>query len=148
MEELTAEQKDKLRNEIAVQGAKLIGIPYEYGAEWTDYAKPPIALDCSELVEGIYKMVGLRMEDGAQNQFNFTVPTPNPQLSDLAFFGKNADPNKIYHVGLLFHMGNILEARGYDPSVKFETGHVILRPKQFWETWKNFVGYQSHPRLL
>ena len=149
MDDLTEEQKDRLREEIAVVAAKLIGVPYVYGAEWTDLTKPPAALDCSELVENIYKIKGLRMDDGSQNQFNMTVPAANPKLMDLAFFGKGGDPAKVYHVGLVFRMGYILEARGFDPNAKFTTGMVILRPMTAWEAYKpNFLGYRAHPKLV
>lgn len=148
MDELSQEQKEKLRLDIANEASKLIGIKYVYGAEWTDYTQLPDALDCSELVEGVYKIVGLRMDDGSQAQYNMTVPSPEPRLSDLAFFGKGGDPSKIYHVGLVYHMSLILEARAFDPNVKFETGRVILRPLDAWVKYKNWVGFRSHPKLL
>lgn len=148
MDSLSQEQKEKLRQDMADLAGKLIGIPYHLAAEWTDYTQLPRELDCSELVEGVYKAQGLKMEDGSQNQFDCTTPTASPQLMDLVFLGKGGDPQKVYHVGLLYHMGMIIEARAHDPNAKFTTGRVILRPKQAWENYKpNFLGYRVQAKL-
>lgn len=144
---LTDEKKVDLRRLILVEAKKLLGIPYEYGAEWTDYTKPPHALDCSEMIEGIFKIVGLPMPDGAQAQFNFTLATDHPLPGDLAFFGKGKDINQIYHVGLVFDEMFMIEARAFDPTAKFETGKVILRPQTAWENYHNFAGYRCFPKL-
>jgi len=144
---LTPEKKKQLRDAIIVEDKKLHGIKYEYGAEWTDYSKPPETLDCSEKIEGEFKIAGLFIPDGAQAQYNFTQPTETPQPGDLVFFGKSRDINQIYHVGLVFDEENISEARGFQPDSSFETGKVILRPRKAWEAYKNFVGYRTHPKL-
>ena len=148
MDELTEEQKDKLREELAIEAAKLIGIKYEFGASWTDYTKPPDAVDCSELTMGVYLIKGLRCPDGSQAQYNAFLPTATPKLMDLAFFGKNGDPARVYHVGFYFRMGLILEARAHDPKASFETGRVIVRPQAKWEASPNWLGYRSHTKLI
>lgn len=140
-------QKSVIRASLVAEAKKLLGIPYDFGAEWTDYSKPPLALDCSEMVEGVFKIVGLRMDDGAQNQFKTTMAADKPLPGDLAFMGKGKDIGQIYHVGLVFDDTFIIEARGYQPESSFQTGLVILRPRGAWETYKNFVGYRTHPKL-
>ncbi len=145
---LTAEAKKELRGQLTSEARKLLGIPYDFGAEWTDYNKKPDALDCSEMIEGIFKICGLQMPDGSQNQFNFTMATNNPMPGDLGFFGKSKDMNKIYHVGLVFDEFNIIEARGFQPESSFETGKVIIRPMAAWENYVNFVGYRAHAKLV
>lgn len=147
VETLSPEKKKAFREAIIEEDKKLHGILYEYGAEWTDYSKLPVSLDCSEKIEGEFKICGLPMPDGAQAQYNFTLATERPQPGDLAFFGKNKDINQIYHVGLVFDDGQISEARGHQPESSFETGKVILRPRAAWEGYKNFVGYRAHPKL-
>ena len=144
---LTNEQIDDLRKKISVFSSKLLEVPYEYGAEWLDNKVQPKSLDCSELVEGVYNHFGLRMPDGSQNQFYFTKSCSDPRDGDLAFFGRGAKETQIYHVGLVYGE-NILEARGYQPGSSFKTGEVILRPRDKWEQYRNWVGYRSHPKLI
>lgn len=149
-EELTSDQKVSLRWLLVQTAVDLLGVKYEYGAEWTDYSKHPESLDCSEMVEGIYIINHFKMWDGSQNQYNNFVPVAvdRAQIGDLAFFGRGANPAKIYHVGMMFSQRFIIEARGYQPGTSFRTGEVILRPRSAWENYKNFAGYRSHPKLV
>lgn len=144
---LNDHQKKEIRRQLFVTADGLLGVPYEFGAEWKDYSVKPLAIDCSEMLEGVYKINGLKQKDGSQNQYNFTIPTPNPQIGDLAFFGRGGKPHKIYHVGMVYDADQIIEARGFQPGSSFETGKVILRPRANWERYKNFVGYRVHPKL-
>ena len=148
-ESLSEEQKEALRNAIVSKARDCLGILYYFGAEWTDYSKLPESLDCSELVEGCYRISGLKMPDGSTNQFEFTQSVPREAIkrADLAFFGKNGDPKQIYHVGLIFDEKDVIEARGHQPESSFETGKVILRPIEAWAKYKNFVGFRRHPKL-
>ena len=150
-------QKEVLRKSLVDSARNLLGIPYKYGAEWTDLTKPPTELDCSELTENVFLMNGLRMPDGSQAQFEYTVPTGDPKPGDLGFFGRGGKTNQIYHVGMLFDyhvidanrsIGNMIEARGHDPKASFETGKVILRPTSAWTNYGNWVGFRSQPKLL
>jgi len=141
-------QKIEMRMKIRQFSFNLLGVEYEYGAEWTNYAVIPSGIDCSELIEGCYKYFKMKMPDGSQNQYNFTIPTFKPMPADLAFFGRGGNPAKIYHVGMIYDDSMIIEARGYQPKSSFETGKVILRPKEKWEGYRNFVGYRSHPKLI
>lgn len=147
-DKLSNVQKDDIRIKLLMFSQKLLDIPYEYGAEWDDHKQIPLSLDCSELVEGVYNHFGIKMPDGSQNQHNFTIETKYPKSADLAFFGRGGNPNKIYHVGLVYDASNIIEARAFDPHVTFPTGKVILRPRERWENYCNFVGYRSHPKLV
>lgn len=145
---LDAEAKSVIRAQLVLQASKLVGIAYDLGAEWTDFSKPPAQLDCSEMVEGIFKLCKLDIPDGSQNQYNDTIRVEQARPGDLAFFGKGADPLKIYHVGMVYDEARIIEARAFDPAAKFETGKVIFRPRDKWEGYKNFVGYRSHKKLV
>src|SRR3990167_7627339 len=139
---LSDAQKLAIRELLIQFAGKLLGIPYEFGAEWTDFGKVPESLDCSELVEGVYVVNRLKMPDGSQNQYDFTLPAGDPKPGDLAFFGKGASPAQIYHVGMVYDAASIIEARALDPLARFETGKVILRPRKTWAAYKNFVGYR------
>lgn len=146
---LDEETKRKIREALVITSGKLIGVKYKYGAEWLAHERMPLELDCSELIEGVYFSKRLRMPDGSQNQFDFTVPTPKPTIGDLAFLGKdNGNPKRIYHVGMIYSDIEIIEARAYDPDVSFETGKVILRPIEKWVNYKNFSGFRAHPKLV
>jgi len=147
-ERLTVEAIEAIRKELVRVGATLINIPYEYGAEWTNRAILPKSLDCSEMIEGIFSLANIPLPDGSQAQYNATQKQQSPRPGDLAFFGKEGNQDKIYHVGMVFDDFNILEARAFDPKSKFETGKVILRVRTAWEGYKNFCGYRVHPKLV
>jgi cell wall-associated NlpC family hydrolase len=147
-DKLSSEQILWIRKEIRDFAYKLLSIPYEFGAEWSEFDKIPSNLDCSELVEGCFNHFRLKMPDVSQNQFNFTIDAPKPNIGDLAFFGREGKTNKIYHVGLIYDETHIIEARAFDPYASFKTGEVILRPRIRWENYKNFCGYRSHPKLI
>lgn len=146
-EALNDHQKDTIRAALVAEGKKLVGIPYVFGAEWTDFSKKPEALDCSELVEGVFHLNGLKMPDGSQAQYDFCVHSPTPRPGDLAFFGRGGKENQVYHVGMVFDDHDILEARAFDPAASFKTGEVILRDLTKWTGYKNFLGFKSHPKL-
>ncbi len=145
---LDEHQKAILRMALVNSSRKLLGIPYSFGAEWSDLSLPPESLDCSEMIEGIYHQNGIRCPDGSQNQFDFFVPTGAPKPGDLGFFGRGQKVTQIYHVGMILDEFNLIEARGFDPRASFKTGEVIIRAKTHWENWKDFVGYRAHPKLL
>ena len=155
---LDVQMKEEVRVKLVQESMLLIGIPYEFKAEWTDFAQLPKKLDCSEMLEGLYARVArelnivklLPMPDGSHNQYNYTQPIAeeNAQPGDLCFFGHDANATKIYHVGMVFDLKNIIEARGFDPKATFETGKVILRPRERWEHYTNWRGYRRHPALV
>lgn len=145
---LTEHQKETIRKALVDLSRTHLGIPYKYGYEWTDYTKPPEFADCSEEIEGWYKINGLRMPDGSQNQFNFTIATALPKPGDLVFAASEKNITKVDHVGMVFSDTEIIEARGLDPKRTFPTGKVIIRPRAAWENWKKFVGYRVHPKLV
>lgn len=139
---------DDIRRALILEASKLLGVPYKFGAEWTDYSSTPKEIDCSEMIEGIFHIVGLKIPDGSQNQFNFLWPIENPLPGDLAFFGRGGKADKIYHTGLVYDTENIIEARAFDEKASFKTGEVILRPIVRWKNYANFVGFRRHEKLM
>jgi cell wall-associated NlpC family hydrolase len=143
--------KSLIRTKLVAEATKLIGIPYEFGAQWNNHTMKPKALDCSEATRGICLIAGAMMNlakevflpDGSQNQFYVTIPVTIEKAlpGDFAFLGRNAHPEKIYHVGMLYDAQFIWEARAFDPKASFETGKVILRDRKKWEASPSFVGY-------
>lgn len=151
-EPLNQEQKEIIRTDLVLCVTKLLlpePVPYKFGAEWTNYAVIPEAIDCSELVEGVYALQRIQpaMPDGSQAQFDFTVQTSKPRPGDLVFFGRGANAKQIYHVGMVFDADNVIEARAHDDTAQFKTGRVILRPIERWKAYKNFCGFRAHPKL-
>lgn len=148
MEDFTSLEKKAIREKLVMFASKLIGIPYEYGTEWKDHKVIPESLDCSEMCENIFNHIGLKMPDGSQNQYDFTVPVSEYQIGDLIFFGRGGRSGQIYHVGMIYDKDQVIEARAFDPSASFETGKTILRPLAKWMGFKNYCGIRSHPRLV
>lgn len=148
MEDLTQTEKQAIRERLVIFASKLIDIPYEFGAEWVDFKEIPKALDCSELTQGVYGHIGIKLIDGSQNQYDFTKPSSTYAIGDLCFFGRGGNHSKIYHVGMIYDKDTVIEARAFDPTASFETGKVILRPLVKWMGYKNFCGIRSHPRLV
>lgn len=152
-ESLSQEQKKAIREGIIENCNKLFHadppVIYQFGAEWTNYAIIPKFLDCSEMPEGVFTIQRLKLPDGSQNQYDFTIPTTTPQPGDLAFFGRGGKRSQIYHVGIVYDEKQIIEVRAFDPNEKrFKTGKIILRPTVNWMNYSNFVGFTCHPKLL
>jgi len=153
-------QKKEKRHRIVTVAATLLGIKYRIRkphetdwriGKWIDQSKPPESLDCSGLVEGVFRNVGLKLPHGSQKQFDATVNVvadDAPQIGDLAFAGKDKNVGKIFHVGIVFDKDRIIEARAFQSNVPFITGEVILRPIERWKLWKDFVGFRSHIELI
>lgn len=157
-EQLSEGTKLELRKKIVLEAGKTLGIPYKKAitdaeksamvGKWIYLTSLPKFLDCSGLTNGVYAFVGLKLPHGSQNQYNYTFLQDNPKPGDLVFFGHDANPTKIYHVGLVYNDEYVIEAREFDPNASFKTGAVILRPRMKWENYKNFCGYRSHPKLI
>ena len=151
-------QKGVIRASIVEIAKTCLGISYAEGktqadfdagvGQWRDLSKLPATLDCEGLVRGCYLKAGLKMPEGSQHQFDFTVATASPKIGDLAFFGHGKNILQIYHVGLVYDDSRIIEARFLQPESNFETGKVILRPRGNWVMFANFCGYRSHPKLI
>lgn len=154
MSSITPEDALKLRKAIVLQAEKLLGVPYRMRqpyekdwsiGKWVDLNKPPESLDCSGLVEGVFRYAGLKMPHGSQQQFDFTVYADAPQPGDLAFFRKDKGKGRVYHVGIVFDEKFMIEAR--DKDSREWTGKVCLRERSAWENYANFAGYRRHPDL-
>lgn len=150
------DEKLKIRGRIVEVAATLLGIKYRMRkldetdwriGKWTDQSKLPESLDCSGLVEGVFRNVGLKLPHGSQNQFNATMSVDVPRRGDLAFAAKDKDINKVDHVGIVYDDARIIEARAFQKGASFVTGEVILRPISKWMAWNKFVGFRSHEEL-
>ena len=117
-----------------------LGTPYKLGAEWDlKDPDPQGPVDCSEFVEWAYAQGGMRIPDGAHNQYLKTVPDLAPAPGSLGFFKAGDAP--CHHVGMMYDKDNVIEARG-EPYNK-----VILRPIKKWEAWKDFTGWRKFKEI-
>ena len=128
----------------------LVGLPYVLGAEWPASITPPKrpkALDCSELVEGLFRENNTPIGDLAAAQYDKTVKaTGSPRVGDLVFLRNNpARHNGIGHVAVLTSkLSNgdweIVEARG-------RAAGVVRTTLSYWKTRRYYTGLRRFPRF-
>jgi hypothetical protein len=84
---------------LVATARRYLGVPYLFGG-----VNPAIGLDCSGLVQLVYRQVGLSLPRTAQQQYDATsrVGRDDLQPGDLVFFARTyADPHDwITHVGI------------------------------------------------
>src|SRR5204863_1922140 len=111
---------------------RYLGVRYVFGG-----SDPAIGLDCSGLVQLVYRQLGLALPRTAQQQYNVTRHLERDQLQpgDLVFFARTyADPNDwITHVGIYIGDGQQINA----PT----TGQVVSIQSAFSGFWgAHYIG--------
>ena len=74
---------------------RYLGVPYVFGG-----TNPAIGLDCSGLVQLVFRQLGIALPRTAQQQYNATARVTQDQLQpgDLVFFARTyADPHRLDH---------------------------------------------------
>lgn len=97
----------KLGDKIPETAMKYLGVPYFWGG------RSPFGIDCSGLVQVVFKMFGIKLPRDAayQAQVGETIHLPDEALpGDLAFFDNSE--GKIVHVGILKDKTSIIHASG------------------------------------
>jgi cell wall-associated NlpC family hydrolase len=88
---------------------RYLGVPYVFGG-----TNPTVGLDCSGLVQLVFRQLGIGLPRTAQQQFDATARIPRNELEpgDLVFFARTyADPNDwITHVGIYIGNGQQINA--------------------------------------
>ena len=96
-----------LRKFIAQQSLMYFNAPYLWGG------RSPFGIDCSGLVQIIYKMAGIRLPRDAKDQVYKGVPltfVEESQPGDLIFF--DDDEGHIIHVGIIWEKNKVIHASG------------------------------------
>lgn len=129
---------------------QMVGVPYILGAEWPASCVAPCrprALDCSELVEGLFRENGTPIGDLAASQYDkasIHVSPGQERVGDLVFLRNNRQRwNGIGHVAVLTaKLANgdweIIESKGR----AFGTVRTTL---SFWKTRRYYTGVRRFP---
>ena len=122
-------------------GKELVGKPYRLGAEVNIHdilkSQNPAdikEIDCSELVEVLFRLVGVPVPDGSYNQFKVSRPVIGDLLIGDLGFKWNPENQVVHHVGVWID-GAVLEAKG-------KAFGVILTPRESYERSSHFAGWR------
>ncbi len=96
--------------EVVAIGLRYVGVPYVWGG-----STPEQGFDCSGLTQYAYKKAGMAIPRNSRSQFAAGAFIAADRLDllrsgDLVFFGVNADPGQVHHVGIYVGSGNFLHA--------------------------------------
>lgn len=117
-----------------------LGKGYLFGCKPSPSDLNPFEFDCSGLVHWCYAQLGLTVPEGSEDQFEASVHIDTPVIGDLAFFRADGS-STTHHVGMLFDDSSVIEARGSPYN------RVINRPREKWEAWHEFVGWNRFKLL-
>jgi cell wall-associated NlpC family hydrolase len=111
--------------EAVAVGLKYVGVPYVWGGT------TPSGFDCSGLTQYVYREIGIAIPRTSRSQFQAGshVPPDRTDLlapGDLVFFGYNADPGRVHHVGIYVGGGDYLHAPSAGQKVRVDslTGRI------------------------
>ena len=132
-------EEDGLRQKIVEFMRSQLGKAYHLGVEveWGQEGEAQ-EWDCSELTEAAYRLAGLTLPDGAQQQFDATAGILEPLEGDLGFLWSDTR-GKIGHVMVRSGHGALIHAVGGRGVVE------DLAAK--WETHPRWRGWRRHHDL-
>jgi gamma-D-glutamyl-L-lysine dipeptidyl-peptidase len=100
------EAKKRENKEVIELASGMLDFPYLWGGRNT------FGLDCSGLVQAVYKICGVNLPRDAwqQEQVGKSISLNDADTADLAFFKDEND--KVVHVGIVYNKNYILHASG------------------------------------
>jgi cell wall-associated NlpC family hydrolase len=105
--------------EVVDVARRYLGIPYVFGG-----TNPAVGLDCSGLVQLVFRQLGMALPRTAQQQYEATQHVTREQLQpgDLVFFAHTyADPHDwVTHVGIYIGNGQQINAPTEGQSVSIQ----------------------------
>ena len=114
------------------------GIPYQYGANLPETGR----LDCSSLVQRVFRLVGVDVPRAAFDQFRDVSPDRVGKLGefkpgDVVFFSGFRGPVEVGHVGIYLGGGRFLSALG-------DAAKVVIQPMNSPRWEKSFLGARRY----
>ena len=108
----------------------ILKTPVDYALDYlnTSYlwgGKSPFGIDCSAIVQVIYRFFGINLPRDASQQVDhgIVVDTDDILPGDLAFFENSK--GKITHVGILDGEGGIIHASGWVRNDRFTNEGIV-----------------------
>lgn len=133
-------EEDRKRAEVCAFVRSQLGKHYHLGVEVQPGREQETPeWDCSELVEGAYRLVGHPIPDGSPFQFDATQPVKAPKPGDLGFLWSDAW-ERIGHVMVYVGGGHVIHAVGGRGVVEDEAHR--------WEGTARWKGWRRHHDFL
>ena len=105
----------------------------ELGKDYVYGTAGPNTFDCSGLVYWCYSHSGFKItRETAQDYYNESTKTTNPDVGDLVFFGT---PSNIHHIGIYIGNGQMIDAP--------QTGETVQIQSYNWSDFAGFGKYNN-----
>lgn len=123
---LTADERRRL---VLWAAQELVGDPYLWGGRSAHdpvRSLPITGVDCSGLVNLVYRVAGIRIPRDAHEQYLRSRRVPAPEPGDLVFLSSPDRPDRMTHVMLYAGNEELLEAPGTGERVRRISTHERL----------------------
>lgn len=114
-----------------------VGKPYKLGVEISPGKEhEAVEWDCSEETEAAYRLAGLGLPDGSDNQYNVCQAVKHPRPGDLGFLWSDK----------WIRIGHVMIATESDTVIHAVGGRgVVEDPVSMWDTHARWRGWRRHP---
>ncbi len=115
------------REKLIQDGSKFLGLPYLWGGRGGNVKGAISSVDCSGLIDLVYRAQGIAIPRDAHDQYLASIPTRSPQKGDAIFLCREFQKERISHVLLYDTERRALEAP--------ETGKCVRSLEWGKEIW-------------
>ena len=114
-----------------------VGKPYRLGVEIPPGREHEAQeWDCSEESEAAYRLVGIALPDGAENQYNACQAVKHPRMGDLGFLWSDKR-------GMI---GHVMVASDVNTVIHAVAGRGVVEDLvSMWDTHERWRGWRRHP---